>query len=143
MREVADAGETRIAATRKNARAALDAVGEELKRSSFGQLAELSRELARDRDGWARLRDIQVDGQTMTIYVLMKEWGLVCRRVSVEIIIASDNGNVDPEQVGFVYFERFQSGKLGGLLSPWAVILFVAILAIVIATNVMICLEAR
>lgn len=97
------------------ARTLLDHIGAELQALSYEQLQALDKQLpwnANDpKDEWRFLRDVTWDDQKAQVYALIDEWGLR-KRISVELILLSEDGSIGPDNLGCVYFERSKSGKL-------------------------------
>lgn len=89
-----------------------DRVSCDLEKMSFEQLQQFSEALDRAADGWTTLRRVELATRTLEANVLVSHWGLLRRRVSVEIAVCSDDGSIHPGIVPSVYFERFASGRI-------------------------------
>ena len=89
-----------------------DRVAREFENMSYEQLQELSATLDRAVDGWTTLRREELPSGGLDVEALISEWGLVRRRISVELSVYSDDGSIHPGVVPCVYFERFASGRI-------------------------------
>ena len=89
-----------------------DRVAREFENMSYEQLQELSATLERAVDGWTTLRREELPSGGLDVEALISEWGLVRRRISVELSVYSDDGSIHPGVVPCVYFERFASGRI-------------------------------
>ena len=90
-----------------------DRVAREFENMSYEQLQELSATLERAVDGWTTLRREELPSGGLDVEALISEWGLVRRRISVELSVYSDDGSIHPGVVPCVYFEGFASWRLG------------------------------
>jgi hypothetical protein len=77
--------------------------------SSYAELAELAHRSEGEFREWR-----SCCGEEVGLAVLIGEWGLFRKRVSVELILSA--GEKGQSLVSIVYFERFRSGKMRG---PW------------------------
>jgi hypothetical protein len=91
----------------------LQGVAADLKSLSYEELKELATGLQRPaNDEWCKLRELNVDDQKLQVAARVSNYGLFRPRISVELIIYSEDGTIDPRVVPSVYFERFKSGRL-------------------------------
>lgn len=84
-----------------------------LMRLSYDELESLLVRYPDKRDGWRELPHEELSGQRVHVHALMSQWGLIRRRISVEIVLITDDETINPQVVPSVYFERFKSGELG------------------------------
>lgn len=84
----------------------------DLENMSYAQLQELSATLEPSVDGWATLRREKLPSGAFDVHALICKWGLVRRRISVELTVTSEDGSIHPGVVPCVYFERFASGRM-------------------------------
>ena len=91
-----------------------DRVVHDLEKMSYEQLQEFSAKLDLDPagDGWATLRREELPSGNLVVHALICRWGLVRRRISVELIVSSEDGSIHPGVVPCVYFERLASGRI-------------------------------
>ncbi len=89
-----------------------DRVVRDFENMSYEQLREFSAKLDRTVDGWTTLRREELPSGPLDVHVLICHWGLVRRRVSVEVTVNSEDGSIHPGVVPCVYFERFASGRI-------------------------------
>ena len=89
-----------------------DRVARDFENMNYEQLQELSATLDRTVDGWTTLRREELPSGALDVDALICQWGLVRRRISVELTVYSDDGSIHPGVVPCVYFERFASGRI-------------------------------
>lgn len=89
-----------------------DRVVRDFENMSYEQLQELSATLEPTVDGWTTLRREQLPSGALDVHALICHWGLVRRRISVEVTVSSDDGSIHPGVVPCVYLERFASGRI-------------------------------
>jgi len=87
-----------------------DRIVDDLENMSYEQLLELSASLETDVDGWTTLRREEFPGGALAVHALISQWGLMRRRISVEVAISSDDRSIQPGVIPCIYFERFASG---------------------------------
>jgi len=91
----------------------LDAAASRLKSLTYKELALVAAELPSSPNSeWREWQQATINGQNLHIDVLIGEWGLLRRRISVEVVANSDDGTLTPAVIPCVYFERFKSGRL-------------------------------
>ena len=80
---------------------------------SYEQLREFYEKLDPTVDGWTTLhREKLPSGTLVGVHALICCWGLVRRRISVEVNVSSDHESVPHGVVPCDYFERFASGRI-------------------------------
>jgi hypothetical protein len=89
-----------------------DRIARDFESMSYEQLQELSATLDRTVDGWTTLRREELPSGALDVDALICQWGLIRRRISVELAVYSDDGSIHPGVVPCVYFERFASGRI-------------------------------
>lgn len=99
--------------SKEDAWAVLDAAAAQLKTLTYEELGKLAAGLLGSPDTeWREFQQVTLGGEHLHIDVLMGGWGLLRRRISVEMVLSSDDGTLTPATVPCVYFERFRSGRL-------------------------------
>ena len=112
-----------------------DRVAHDFENMSYEQLRELSAKLDPAVDGWTRLRRVELPSGNLDVHALICHWGLVRRRISVELTVSSEDGSIHPGVVPCIYFERFASGRIfkpGGRGTVVIIGLALALLAVAI-----------
>lgn len=89
-----------------------DRVACEFENLSYEQLREFSATLRPTVDGWTTFLREELPSGAIDVHALVCHWGLVRRRISVEITVSSDDGSIHPGVVPCLYFERFASGHI-------------------------------
>ena len=76
---------------------------------SYQELKELAERVKRKSadEHW----EVMVDGEAAEVCMMIGETGVLCRRICVELVLASDYARQGSHVPG-VYFERFKSGRL-------------------------------
>lgn len=118
--------------SREKANACLEAAAADLKSLSYQELERLAK-LHGSADEW-QSRELQVDGETVCISATFAKFGRFRKRVSVEMVLGVE-GEEKRWRCPFIYFERFESGRL--YPSPgakgWEAAVFKALLYVLIA----------
>jgi len=92
----------------KGAYVILEAAATDLKTLSYAELERLA-ELHESADHW-QIKDIQVDGKTVRIYISFAKIGRLRKRVSVEMNLSAEDEK-GQSHCPFIYFERYKSGR--------------------------------
>lgn len=126
--------------SRETAFARLEAASAHLKTLSYEELQKLAAGLpCSPHSEWRKLQQITVDGKPLHIDVLMGKWGLFRRRISVEVVVNSDDGTITAAVVPCVYFERLKSGQLREpTVTPQRVIVVSIVLVVILVVAVVV-----
>lgn len=89
-----------------------DRVARELESKSYERLQEFLTTLSRDEIGLADICSEDTPHGTLHVCGVISEWGLIRRRISVELTVHSEDGSVHPGVVPCIYFERFATGRI-------------------------------
>ena len=93
----------------EDAEACLEAAAAELRELSYEELERFARSHGM-LDDW-QSREVQIDGEKVDVNTMIGKLGRIHKRISVELTLSAESGML-PADTPFLYFERYESGRL-------------------------------